>query len=50
MRAGEISSLIDVTYQLVGKRTSQLQEASLVDKDNLTGIVRNRITEAAQKL
>ena len=33
MRAGEISVLIDVTYQLVGKRTSKLQESGLVNKE-----------------
>lgn len=33
MRAGEISRLLDVTYQLVGKRTSKLQEMGLVTKE-----------------
>ena len=33
MRAGEISVLLDVTYQLVGKRTSKLQEMGLVEKE-----------------
>ncbi len=49
MRAGEISVLIDDTYQLVGKRTSKLQEMGLVDK--LRGgdkNVRSRVTERAQ--
>lgn len=32
MRAGEISGLLDITYQLVGKRTSKLQEMGLVEK------------------
>jgi hypothetical protein len=33
MRAGEISVLLDVTYQLVGRRTSKLQEMGLVEKE-----------------
>jgi hypothetical protein len=33
MRAGEVSVLLDVTYQLVGRRTSKLQEMGLVDKE-----------------
>ncbi len=33
MRAGEISSLIDTTHQMVGKRTSKLQEMGLINKD-----------------
>lgn len=32
MRAGEISLLMDVTYQLVGRRTSKLQDMGLVKK------------------
>lgn len=32
MRAGEISALIDTTYQLVGRRTSKLQEMGFVAK------------------
>ena len=33
MRAGEISVLLDVTYQLIGRRTSKLQEMGLVEKE-----------------
>lgn len=33
MRAGEISALIDTTYQLVGHRTSKLQDMGLITKD-----------------
>lgn len=33
MRAGEISILIDTTHQMVGKRTSKLQEMGLVQKE-----------------
>ena len=33
MRAGEISALIDTTHQLVGRRTSKLQDMGLIDKD-----------------
>lgn len=32
MRAGEIAVLIDVTHQLVGRRTSKLKEMGLVEK------------------
>lgn len=32
MRAGEISALLDTTYQLVGKRTEKLKDMSFVDK------------------
>jgi hypothetical protein len=49
MRAGEISGLIDVTYQLVGKRTSKLQEKGLVDKSREhDNHMRSKITERAQ--
>lgn len=33
MRAGEISSLIDTTHQMVGRRTSKLQEMGLINKE-----------------
>ena len=50
MRAGEVSALLDVTYQLVGKRTSKLQDLDLVKK--LSGTedrhVRSNITERAK--
>jgi DNA-binding MarR family transcriptional regulator/DNA-directed RNA polymerase subunit RPC12/RpoP len=49
MRAGEISVLIDVTYQLVGKRTSKLQDMGLVDKSRGDDKnVRSEVTERAQ--
>jgi len=49
MRAGQISGLIDVTYQLVGKRTSKLQEMGLVDKSRgYDNRMRSEITERAQ--
>jgi hypothetical protein len=32
MRAGELSALVDVSYQLVGHRTSKLRDLGLVDK------------------
>lgn len=47
MRAGEIAALIDVTYQLVGRRTSKLQDLNLVDKtiNPRDGHRRSAITE-----
>lgn len=50
MRAGEISALIDVTYQLVGKRTSKLKDMNLVEKERRgsDNKVRNKITERAK--
>lgn len=50
MRAGEISALIDETYQLVGRRTSKLQEMGLVDKerDTLDGKMKSQITDRAE--
>ena len=49
MRAGEISVLIDVTYQLVGKRTSKLQDMGLVVKARGDDkYMRSEITERAQ--
>jgi len=48
MRAGEISAMIDATYQLVGKRTAKLQESTLVKKENDAGIVLNSITQQAK--
>ena len=52
MRAGEISSLIDVTYQLVGKRTSKLQDIGLVTKerDSPDNIMRSEITKRAKEI
>ncbi|MDR9426079.1 MAG: hypothetical protein RI567_12450 [Marinobacter sp.] len=50
MRAGEISALIDTTHQMVGKRTSKLQEMGLIDKerDQTDGRMRSRITERCE--
>lgn len=50
MRAGEISALIDVTYQLVGHRTSKLRDTGLVDKKSSPedGKMRSTVTERAR--
>jgi len=50
MRAGEISTLIDTTHQMVGKRTSKLQEMGLINKerDNSDGIMRSELTERCE--
>ena len=50
MRAGEIAALIDVTHQLVGRRTSKLKDMGLVEKsqDELDGRMRNSITERCE--
>lgn len=50
MRAKEISSFMDVTYQLIGKRTAKLQESGLVEKDQEGSIVRSSITQKAKTL
>jgi DNA-binding MarR family transcriptional regulator len=51
MRAGEISSLIDVTYQLVGRRTSKLQDLGFVDKaQGEDGHMRSSITTRSQEI
>jgi hypothetical protein len=49
IRSGEISALIDATYQLIGKRTSKLQESGFVEKerDEFDGTMRNSITQKA---
>lgn len=46
MRAGEISVLIDTTHQMVGRRTSKLQDMGLVTKerDEDDHRMKNRIT------
>ncbi|KLN59672.1 regulatory protein MarR [Kiloniella spongiae] len=51
MRAGEISSLIDTTHQMVGKRTSKLQEMGLVakERDETDGKMRNSLTDRCQE-
>ena len=50
MRAGEVSVLIDVTYQLVGKRTSKLQDMGFVIKKRSDddGRMRSKITDRAK--
>jgi DNA-binding MarR family transcriptional regulator len=47
MRAGEISALIDTTHQMVGRRTSKLQDMGLVSKerDDDDNRMRNEITQ-----
>ncbi|MCG8316501.1 MAG: winged helix DNA-binding protein [Pseudomonadales bacterium] len=51
MRAGEISALIDTTHQMVGKRTSKLQEMGLIDKerDAEDGKMRSELTDRCEK-
>lgn len=49
MRAGEIAPLIDATHQLVGRRTSKLNEQGLVEKKkDMTGHSINTMTERAR--
>ncbi len=48
MRAKDISSFLDVTYQLIGKRTAKLQETGLVEKEQEGTYVRNSITQKAK--
>lgn len=50
MAAREISGLIDVTYQLVGHRTSKLRDLGLIEKGDLEGAgrVKSRITQKAK--
>ena len=50
MRAGEISKLIDTTYQLVGKRTEKLKDSALVQKQLIDGVAQSAITERAQAI
>jgi hypothetical protein len=49
LRAGEIGSLVDATYQLVGHRTSKLQEMGLVQKGFHDGANRSKITSKARQ-
>jgi hypothetical protein len=49
MRAGEIATLVDATYQLVGHRTSKLHEMGLVLKASKDGINRSIITDKARQ-
>jgi hypothetical protein len=51
MRSGEISALLDVTYQFVGKRTSKLQDMGLVQKERgEDGRMQNEMTERARQI
>ncbi|MEW4490861.1 PHD finger domain-containing protein [Thalassoglobus sp. JC818] len=50
MRAGEISLLIDGTYQLVGHRTSKLQDQDLVHKEMIDGHRRSQISQKAKDI
>jgi DNA-binding transcriptional ArsR family regulator len=51
MRAGEISALIDTTHQLVGRRTSKLQDMGLIikDRDNDDGHMKSRLTNRCEE-
>jgi hypothetical protein len=49
MRAGEIATLVDATYQLVGHRTSKLHEMGLVSKTSKEGVNRSAITWKARQ-
>ena len=50
MRAGEIAPLIDATHQLVGRRTSKLNDQGLIDKKkkDSTGHSISQLTEMAR--
>jgi hypothetical protein len=49
MRAGEIATLVDATYQLVGHRTSKLHEEGLVQKTSKDNVNRSIITDKARQ-
>jgi hypothetical protein len=49
MRAGEVATLVDATYQLVGRRTAKLHELGLVYKSSKDGITRSIITSTAKQ-
>lgn len=50
MRAKEISALINTTYQMVGKRTTKLQQMDLVHKDDADGDMKSEITDKAKSV
>ena len=50
MKASEISALLDLTYQLVGKRTTKLQQMGLVNKSEVDNSVRSAITSKAKEI
>jgi hypothetical protein len=47
LRAKQISTLLDVTYQLVGKRTDKLQDMGYVEKKQIEGQKRSKLTNIA---
>jgi hypothetical protein len=51
MRAGEISALIDTTHQLVGRRTSKLQDMGLIlkDRDDSDGHMKSALTKRCEE-
>lgn len=50
MRAGEIAALIDTTHQLIGRRTSKLQDMGLVRKfRDDDGKMKNELTERCER-
>ncbi|WP_417707976.1 hypothetical protein [Rheinheimera aquimaris] len=51
MRAGEISALIDTTHQMVGRRTSKLQEMGLINKERDVddGKMRSELTDRCEE-
>lgn len=51
MRAGEISALIDTTHQLVGRRTSKLQDMGLIikDRDDNDGHMKSELTTRCEE-
>lgn len=50
MRAGEISALIDTTYQKVGHRTGKLQDLGLVNKNKNNNSTKNSLTERCEDI
>ena len=50
MRASHIATLIDLTYQLVGRRTSKLLEMGLVNKTSCDNVIRSSITDKAREV
>lgn len=51
MRAGEISALIDTTHQLVGRRTSKLQDMGLIvkERDDNDGHMKSKLTDRCKE-
>lgn len=50
LRAKEIAGLLDVTYQLVGKRTDKLRELGYVDKEMVGDQRKSKITDRARAI